>query len=391
MKNMIDRILILPQSVSDFDEQFANCLEQIKRINREKEVHIVQLSFFIRITGNNDFIAHSEQIYSSLKTYFGSIPATSVIAQSPAGGSNVSIELVLLRNKEEGTLVEYKEVNGIHYTIVDSSYCKELYAGGVSARMLDKPFVDQVQNTYSLLKAILDRESFSFADIIRQWNYVEQILSIHDDRGEHIQNYQVLNDIRSAFYSQASFANGYPAATGIGMNAGGLVLEVYAVKSRKGVDIVPLKNPKQVDAYHYSNQVLIGDSVDKQRQKSTPKFERAKYISINGNCSIYVSGTASIQNEKTLGENDCRTQTEITLENIAALISTQNLTNTGIRNCRERFDCSFIRVYIKNASDMDIVSGICNRYFGTIPIHYLIADICRNQLLLEIEGVAEAH
>jgi enamine deaminase RidA (YjgF/YER057c/UK114 family) len=389
MKNRIDRILILPTSGTGFIEQFANCLEQMKPFTIGGDGQIIQQSFFINVSEKNVYLEYLSWIYSSLDTFYDSIPSTSVIAQSPANGMYITAELIILTHKQADTCVIYKIEEGIHYTVIETRYCKELYAGGITAKASVEPFSEQVKKAYTLLKSILDKELLIFSDIVRQWNYIEQILSIHDDNGECTQNYQVLNDVRSAFYSQVEFTYGYPAATGIGMNTGGFILEVYAVKSYKKVEIVPLRNPKQVDAYHYSNVVLVGDAIEKQQQKTTPKFERAKYISIGGMNTVYISGTASIQNEKTIGEDNIGLQTQITLDNIAALISAKNISNTGIRSGSKQFYYSFIRVYIKNPSDTEIVTGICKPYFGNIPIHYLIADVCREKLLLEIEGVAE--
>jgi enamine deaminase RidA (YjgF/YER057c/UK114 family) len=390
MKNSIDRILILPKKGKDFNEQYANCLEQIELALKKNASRILHQSFFINITGDNVYSDYLGKIYNELEAINNKIASTSVIAQPPANGALVSVELITLKNAQNNSRVIYRIESGIHYTVIETGNVKELYAGGISDREPGKPFIDKVKKTYKLLQAILEKESLSFSDIVRQWNYVEQILSIHDSNGEHIQNYQVLNDVRSAFYSKAEFINGYPAATGIGMNAGGLVLEIYAVKPDDSIPIVPLKNPKQVDAYKYSEIVLVGDAIEKQQHKTTPKFERAKFISINGADTVYISGTASIQNEKTVGENNTKLQTEITIENMEALISNQNLANAGIRSFSEKLRYSFIRVYIKEASDFKVVSDICERNFKNVPIHYLIADVCRKQLLLEIEGVAES-
>lgn len=391
MMNRIDRVLIIPKHRDDFQEQIADCLEQIEKIRAASNKQIIQQSFFINSSTNKEYIERLHTIYSTLEEFYSLIPSTSIIAQSPANGIYLSVELLVLVDKTDSVSVTYKQEKGIHYTIIESKYCKELYAGGITAKAPHDKFTDQVKKTYTFLQAILDKESLLFSDIVRQWNYVEKILSIHEYQGERIQNYQVLNDIRSQFYALAEFNHGYPAATGIGMNSGGLVLEIYAVKPFEKVEIVPLKNPMQTDAYQYSDVVLVGDALEKHHQKTTPKFERAKYISINGMRSVFISGTASIQNEKTVGEENTSLQTEVTLDNIAALISEENLNHAGIDTDGAKFDYSFIRVYIKKTSDIDSVKGICNRYFGGIPVHYLIADVCRDKLLLEIEGVAEAR
>jgi enamine deaminase RidA (YjgF/YER057c/UK114 family) len=389
MDYSIERIIIRPTSGTNFNEQFTNCLDQIRAYSGGEKRFIIQQSFFLNIPDSKAYLEHLGWIYSTIDLFYKTIPSTSIIAQLPADGSYVSVELIVLTGLKGNIRISYRETGGIHYTVIETGACKELYAGGISVKAPDRPFTEQVQETYHLLKTLLEGEQMGFSDIVRQWNYVEQILSVRDSDGNHIQNYQVLNDVRSAFYSEADFSKGYPAATGIGMNAGGLVLEIYAVKPDGKVNIVPLKNPRQVDAYHYSDVVLVGDAIEKQHPKTTPKFERAKYISLNGLNTIYISGTASIQNEKTVGENDTALQTKITLENMDSLISEQNLVNAGIQQASQSFKYTFIRVYIKEPADTNRVTSICNACFGNIPIHYLIADVCRDNLLLEIEGIAE--
>ncbi len=51
----------------------------------------------------------------------------------------------------------------------------------------------------------------------------------------------------------------------------------------------------------------------------------------------------------------------------------------------------FIRVYIKHQDYLDNVKKICSKRFPDIPVHYLIADVCRDNLLVEIEGVATVN
>ena len=48
-----------------------------------------------------------------------------------------------------------------------------------------------------------------------------------------------------------------------------------------------------------------------------------------------------------------------------------------------------LRVYVKYKNDIQEVKNICERYFPNLQILYVVADICRPELLVEIEGVAE--
>lgn len=47
-----------------------------------------------------------------------------------------------------------------------------------------------------------------------------------------------------------------------------------------------------------------------------------------------------------------------------------------------------IRVYLKRPEDLAKCRSICERRFGVVPAVYAVADICRPELLVEIEGVA---
>jgi len=389
MENKINRLLILPVTGNDLNTQLMSILQQIKSFIEKGDCSVLQLSFFIDIKNNDEYLNRRDFILKTITNTLKFKPSTSVIAQSPANGYHISLELILLTEKSKKTTVLYKQEQDVAYTLILSPDTRELYAGGISSLNFDADFTDQVDESYLIMKSILHGEGFSFADIVRQWNYIEGILEIHECGDEHIQHYQVLNDIRSKYYAESEFLKGYPAATGIGMDAGGSLLEFYAVQTSSLDNILPIKNPKQVDAYHYSENVLVGDALVRHHKKTTPKFERAKYSLVNGIRSIYISGTASIQTEKTLGENDTRLQTEITLENISNLITPLNLHNAGVQNVPDKINYTFIRVYLKNRNDLKLVKAICDRYYVNIPIHYLVADICRDNLLLEIEGVAE--
>ena len=129
--------------------------------------------------------------------------------------------------------------------------------------------------------------------IIRQWNYIERITAF-DGQDQH---YQAFNNARSDFYSKTEWTNGYPAATGIGANLGGILIDVdAAVFTTPDAFATPIDNKLQVAAHAYSEQVL---EVARQK-KTTPKFERAKSMTFQDRKLIYISGTAAIRGEESL-------------------------------------------------------------------------------------------
>ena len=390
MKNIIRRFYILPEKGSGFREQLDECLNEIKSyIINSSDYQIIHQLFFVKSESNDEYVRQKEDIFSSLKNIYNNIPSTSVIAQLPDNGFLITVELMVLCNRTENIEINYRDKKGIYYTLISTEDYRQIFAGGITIYEPDRDYSYQANGAYSLMKEILEEEQMSFSDVVRQWNYVEDILGVKTKTEKKYQNYQIFNDVRAQYYAAEKFKNGYPASTGIGMNAGGIILEFISIKPENGVNIVPLKNPGQKDAYNYSQSVLVGNSLGQQNKKSSPKFERAKYISINEKKTIYVSGTASIRDEKTIGENDVKKQTLVTIENIDNLISDNNLKRVGISNNYEKMLFSFIRVYVKNLSEIKVVKEICDSYYKDVPINYLVADICRDNLLVEIEGIVE--
>ncbi len=47
----------------------------------------------------------------------------------------------------------------------------------------------------------------------------------------------------------------------------------------------------------------------------------------------------------------------------------------------------YFRVYVKNSSDYSKVKTACEKYISDVQAIYLKADICRPELLVEVEGV----
>jgi enamine deaminase RidA (YjgF/YER057c/UK114 family) len=112
-------------------------------------------------------------------------------------------------------------------------------------------------------------------------------------------------------------------------------------------------------------------------------------VSGGGRATIFVSGTASITDSETRWIGDAARQTTETLDNIEALISEDNLAGHRWPGKGARLDdLAFVRVYIKYQEDYEKVRAVCEDRLGELPAIYAIADVCRDDLLVEIEGIA---
>jgi hypothetical protein len=232
------------------------------------------------------------------------------------------------------------------------------------------------ENAFSQLTTIFNSVDFPVKSIVRQWNYIEDILGFEGEK----QRYQEFNNVRSSIYGNSFQEKGYPAATGIGMNQGGIIIEFIAIQSDRLITAA-IDNPEQIAAHSYSKNVLVGEECV---LKTTPKFERARYLELFGKKIIFISGTASIRGEHTVGMGDPAEQTEITIDNIKQLYSNKILSRISTGDLVPKY--GHARIYIKNKKDFAEIRRTFKAHFGNLPVVYIIADICRNDLLVEIEG-----
>lgn len=56
-----------------------------------------------------------------------------------------------------------------------------------------------------------------------------------------------------------------------------------------------------------------------------------------------------------------------------------------------RFEYSIIRVYVKEVRDLKKTISICRQKFRNLPVSYVVTDVCRGELLVEIEGELLFH
>ncbi len=283
--------------------------------------------------------------------------------------------------------VEFKELDGLRYLTTECEGMRRVIMCGVKGDIADSIRV-QSDTLFEKVQNILHKEGMDASDIFKQWNYIPQITAVD---GEDYQHYQAFNDSRTDFYRTADWSDkGYPAATGIGMDCGAVIVDIIAVKSIDSFyRIIPIDNDLQQAAHVYSQVVLIGAEGDKIEGKSTPKFERAKALGNSTEGYIcFISGTAAIRGEDSMDSTDAASQTIQTMENIEHLISdhTCEIYNIELTNKEREIDTA--RAYVKYADDTTKIKEVVDNRWPNTSTIYLLADVCREELLVEIEAVS---
>lgn len=201
---------------------------------------------------------------------------------------------------------------------------------------------------------------------LRLWNFVPDI-----NRGQgDAEQYVLFNRGRAAAFAGHGLATAaYPAATAVGV-APGEPLAIVLLAGQAAP--VAVENPRQTSAYRYPREY----------GPRPPAFARASLVPAGATEWLLISGTASIVGHASR-HSGVREQVDETLANLQALVATALAARPGrVPDPEQHW-----RVYLRRPADLPAVRA---RLDVALPapatITYLQAEICRRELLVEIEG-----
>ncbi|MGE5458056.1 MAG: Rid family hydrolase [Methanococcaceae archaeon] len=383
---LLKNICFSPQRGTTLSDKLADCYKQfVDSSANDAKFSVIKQTIFISAGSSTEYDQNKEKILTYANLFFKVLPPTSIIAQLKQQG-DLLMEIVYLEGLKESELI-IKENNLGSWLVVERENMKAVVASGLCQHKTGGSILQQSVDAFEQAQVILKEENMEWSDIIRQWNYIEQITANETNGSLESQHYQIFNDVRTKYYNRSKFENGFPAATGIGTDFGGICIDFIALTFNDESKVIGLKNPVQIDAYAYSKQVLAENNVMCDFCRTTPKFERAKVLVTPQGQWIFVSGTAAITGETSMVDNTVEHQTELTIKNILSLISWDNLHKHGVEKGKE-VKIDYLRAYVKYQNDLPLVMDICKKHFPEIPIACVVADVCRPELLVEIEGLA---
>jgi hypothetical protein len=185
------------------------------------------------------------------------------------------------------------------------------------------------------------------------------------------------------FGQAALFTRTVPTASAVGIGGGGLTIHALGARDAG----VPVENPRQVPAYRYSARY----------GPLPPCFARGTIVrglpgTAGDRATLLVGGTASIVGEDSQHDRDARQQALETFENLAELVAAARRQVHGDAAAvpRAAFDAfTELRVYIVRDADAPLLREMVIERFGrTARVEFAQADLCRRELLVEIEGLA---
>ncbi len=200
--------------------------------------------------------------------------------------------------------------------------------------------------------------------LLRMWNFLDAVNEGADDLERYRQfcvgRAEALGDARGD----------YPAATAIGRQHASGTLQVFWIGAKQPGRA--LENPRQVSAYRYP----------RTHGPASPSFSRAT-LAVDG--TLLISGTASIVGHTSQHHDNAIAQLNETLLNLDALIE-----HAHVQRGSADAAAPLLKVYIRNPNDIEMIRARLYERFAPERIIFLTADICRRELLLEIECLLSA-
>lgn len=233
------------------------------------------------------------------------------------------------------------------------------------------PLQRATEDAYRRIFRLLDAEGFP--ELWRVWNYLADINVGSPEHGG-LERYRQFNAGRQdAFLASGRLAGGaVPAACALGVRGGPLTIAFMAGRE----PAMPLENPRQVSAWNYPADY----------GPRSPTFARGALVRLPGQELLFVSGTASIVGHSTVHAGDVVRQTQEAMSNVAAVVGEANRAARGAPFMPEALD---YRAYVRHAADFAAVRATLEAALGaSAPVVYVQADVCRADLLVEIEATA---
>lgn len=220
-------------------------------------------------------------------------------------------------------------------------------------------------------------EGEGYPELLRVWACVPRInqeegVAVNGGPPVRMERYKAFCRARAAAFEEAwgrGFTRRLPASTAVGSEDGPLAVHFLAARA-PGLHV---ENPRQVAAYLYP--ACYGPR--------SPSFARATIAPPGLGGALFVSGTASIVGHESLHPGSLAEQTRETVRNLERVRAAAEAASAS------RFAWSLFKVYLRHAGDAAEARGLLAGLLGdAVPTLYLRADVCRRELLIEIEAVA---
>jgi len=340
--------------------KFANiAIDRSKRSVKEIYAELIDYLLENKLKIVNQFLfgteEHEIQNRKNAEKYFNKLnwPVTSVRQESYNGsylwGTIISASSV----DNVKPIFEKDTVVGNYF---EDEFAGYFYFGGLIPGTPEQSNITQSKQSFKMLDSTLNKVGMNIGNVARTWFYLNDLLNWYDD----------FNDVRNDYFNNKGIFEGMiPASTGVGagnLKSCSLIFAGYSLKEKQNsIKTEAVESPFQCPAVDYKSS-----------------FSRAVEITNPNYRHLIVSGTASITSEgETANVGSISKQIELTMKVVKGILHSRNMSWENVTRGI---------VYFKNIYDMISFENYCSdNNIPELPFSIINADICRNDLLFEIE------
>lgn len=216
---------------------------------------------------------------------------------------------------------------------------------------------------------------------VRVWNFIP---SPNEVVAPGLDRYMAFNTGRHRAYSDpdgpmARLGASMPTASGVGTSRDDLTIHCLATPQPGR----PVEHRRQIPAYRYSSRY----------GPHPPCFARATLITTAaGDVDLLVAGTASVRGEDSVHMGDLPGQVDETLANLASVVRA-GTSAAGLSDLDDEAALSCfveLRIYLPDPGLASAVTRLLDTRFPAVrEFEFVQADLCRAELMVEIEGLAQ--
>ncbi|OHE89072.1 MAG: hypothetical protein A3G75_10760, partial [Verrucomicrobia bacterium RIFCSPLOWO2_12_FULL_64_8] len=221
----------------------------------------------------------------------------------------------------------------------------------------------QAERMFLNAQSAMTLHGFSYSSVVRTWIYIRRLLDW----------YAKFNQVRSRIYGQKDFFGqaddvAFPASTGIQCGDGDAecVMDVLVLDAVETGSVRPMP--------------LLTSSYQGRAFSYGSAFSRAMVLGTDRGQTIHISGTASVNGAgESVYRDDREMQSLRTLLSVSALLKNQGAALDNI--CSATLFCKDKETYEAYLSVTRLL-GI-----PSFPTIFVLAGVCRHDLLIEMEAV----
>jgi enamine deaminase RidA (YjgF/YER057c/UK114 family) len=346
-------ISAMPREAAQLYDQAREIFSGVRDILRSKKAFILQERVFSTLAATETIRTARSEAYGDLDD--GVAPSFLVAAEGSSGPiAGIQVHAISTNNKPEVVSLDQTGCG----RILRAPGCTLLTLSSISAPQAGKN-TEQAQVMMEMGESVLKQFGADLLSVPRTWMWLKDILSWYDD----------FNKVRNDFFTErgligAGTRQSMPASTGIGLgpdNGGHCAMDLLAVLEPADCTEYLQVTGKQHCALNYGSA-----------------FSRASKATMPAGQTVFVSGTASINADgATTNIGDAAGQINATIDNVRAVLTEMQ---AGEK------DLIQVIAYCKTIE----VEEVFNSIKGGLnwPWITVICDICRHDLLFEIEAAA---